>query len=81
MNPSAIAKQHRAEEMEKLRSENDQLRTRVRLLEENSGNMQDLTIQVQEKVKDQPSSKELEGNLQDFFCVHENCYTYSSHFV
>ena len=41
MNPSSMAKQQRAEELEKLRKENETLRRRLQILEEGGGGSQE----------------------------------------
>ena len=41
MNPSSMAKQQRAEELEKLRKENETLRRRLQILEEGGGSSQE----------------------------------------
>lgn len=44
MNPSAIAKQQRGEELEKLRKENESLRRRLQLLEEGGCSPEDASL-------------------------------------
>lgn len=59
-NPFAKAVENRATEIERLQTENDALRERVRLLEE--GEMHDITQKVGMKVNtDGPSPKEITG--------------------
>ena len=41
MNPSSMAKQQRAEELEKLRKENETLRRKLQILEEGGGGSQE----------------------------------------
>ncbi len=61
MNPVAIATQARAEELSTLRSENERLKQRVSLLETGGADIADLTVQVESRLKEPGSSKELEG--------------------
>ncbi|CAH1795046.1 unnamed protein product [Owenia fusiformis] len=60
MNPAAIAQKNRAEELERLRDENEKLRARVKILEEADGKAANITMQVDEKMAEPNSSKELE---------------------
>ncbi|BFZ17481.1 hypothetical protein BsWGS_20520 [Bradybaena similaris] len=60
MNPCAVAYQARAQQLEKLKEENDNLRKRNQILEEHGGQVQDLTLQVQEKLQQPSPSKEVE---------------------
>jgi mitotic spindle assembly checkpoint protein MAD1 len=60
MNPAAIAQQKRAEEVTKLREENVRLRKRVEVLEEAKGQTVDVTLEVDQKMSEASSSKEVE---------------------
>merc|ERR1719376_1024887 len=57
-NPTDLAREEHAVTMEKLQSENDSLRARVKLLEE--GHSKDLTIMVGQKVDENASSQEVQ---------------------
>lgn len=61
LNPSALAQKARQEELEKLKEENERLRKRNQILEEHGGRVEDLTLQVQEKLQHPCPSKEVEG--------------------
>lgn len=61
MNPAALAQKKRAEELIKLREENERLKKRVEVLEESKGQAQDVTFQVEQKMSEAPCpSKEVE---------------------
>lgn len=60
MNPSAVATNARQEEMTKIKEENDKLRKRNQILEE-QGKVEDITLQVQEKLQHPSPSKEIKG--------------------
>ncbi|CAL1543386.1 unnamed protein product [Lymnaea stagnalis] len=59
MNPCAIAQKARQLELEKFKEENEKLRKRNQILEE-EGNVENITLQVQEKLQHPSPSKELE---------------------
>lgn len=56
-----MATEQRKEEITKLREENDRLKQRIKLLEENEGRIEDLTVAVEQKLKEPGSSKDIEG--------------------
>ncbi|XP_059177877.1 mitotic spindle assembly checkpoint protein MAD1-like [Physella acuta] len=58
LNPSAVASNARQEEMTKIKEENDKLRKRNQILEE-QGKVEDITLQVQEKLQHPSPSKEI----------------------
>lgn len=61
MNPAALAQKKRAEELIKLREENERLKKRVEVLEESKGQAQDVTFQVEQKMSEAPCpSKKVE---------------------
>ncbi|XP_005092970.1 mitotic spindle assembly checkpoint protein MAD1 [Aplysia californica] len=60
MNPCAVAQKTRQEEWESLHQEVEMLRKRNKILEEQGGEVEDLTIQVKEKLQHPSPSKELE---------------------
>ena len=68
MNPVDMASSHRKEEMKLLKEENERLKQRVRLLEENEGKIEDLTVAVEQKLKEPGSSKDIEGRGWTSFC-------------
>ena len=62
MNPAAVAQRLREESMEALRTEVETLKKRNQILEEQGGgHVNDLTVQVEEKMAQPSPSKELEG--------------------
>lgn len=61
MNPSDQAQSKRKTELIKLQEENARLSARVQLLEESGGKVEDLTIQVEQKLESIPESKMIEG--------------------
>lgn len=60
MNPAAMAQKKRAEELTKLREENIRLKKRVEVLEESKGQTVDVTFEVDQKMSEASSSKEVE---------------------
>ena len=69
MNPAEVAQRSRAVKLAKLTEENEKLKTRLKLLEESGGRMEDLTMRVDEDLQKPGSSKELEGTISPF-CNH-----------
>ena len=61
MNPGAILQKQRAEEVARLRKENEALSQRVKLLEEGGGAVEDLTVKVQQKLEQPGTSDDIEG--------------------
>ena len=61
MNPAEIAQSRRAEEVRRLQAENARLSERVRLLETRPGELEDLTLQVEQRLQEPGTSKEVEG--------------------
>ncbi|XP_033747905.1 mitotic spindle assembly checkpoint protein MAD1-like [Pecten maximus] len=61
MNPVALAQAKKKEIIAELTEENDKLKHRLKLLEESEGKVDDLTLQVQQKMEEPCSSKELDG--------------------
>lgn len=61
MNPAAIAQKQRMEELNRLKLENERLQQRVKLLEDSGGQVEDLTVKVDQKLNEPCSSKEVEG--------------------
>ncbi|XP_053393249.1 mitotic spindle assembly checkpoint protein MAD1-like isoform X2 [Mercenaria mercenaria] len=60
MNPVDIATEQRREEVSKLKAENERLKQRIEILEENEGRIEDLTVAVEQKLKEPGSSKDIE---------------------
>lgn len=60
MNPLDMAVNERREEMEALKAENERLKQRIKLLEENEGPIEDLTVAVEQRLKEPGSSKDFE---------------------
>lgn len=60
MNPIDMAVEQRREEVTKLKEENERLKQRIKLLEENEGRIEDLTVAVEQKLKEPGSSKDIE---------------------
>lgn len=58
-----MATERQREELSKLQKENERLRQRIALLEENEGKIEDLTVAVEQKLKEPGSSKDIEGWL------------------
>ena len=63
MNPSAIAQQERSTELSRLKMENEKLMNRVKILEEAGAEAMDVTKQVEMKMQEPSSSKDIEGML------------------
>ena len=61
MNPVDQALEKRKEEVSMLKAENERLKQRVAILEENEGQIEDLTVAVEQKLKEPGSSKDIEG--------------------
>lgn len=61
MNPVAVAQAKKKEIIAELTEENEKLKHRLKLLEESEGKVEDLTIQVKQKMEEPSSSKELDG--------------------
>jgi hypothetical protein len=61
MNPVDQAIELRKEEVSKLKAENERLKQRIAILEENEGRIEDLTVAVEQKLKEPGSSKDIEG--------------------
>lgn len=61
MNPADMGTADRQAEITKLKEENDRLKQRIQLLEENEGKIEDLTVAVEQKLKEPGSSKDIEG--------------------
>ncbi|XP_060071718.1 mitotic spindle assembly checkpoint protein MAD1-like [Ylistrum balloti] len=61
MNPVAMAQAKKKEIIAELTEENEKLKHRLKLLEESEGKVDDLTLQVQHKMEEPCSSKELDG--------------------
>lgn len=61
MNPFAIAAKQRAAELQKLQEENETLKQRLKILEESGGQAEDVTEQVQKRLQEPSSSKEVDG--------------------
>ena len=67
MNPVAMAQQQRKEELNRLREENERLKERLKLVEESGGKVEDLTMQVEQKLQEPSTSKEIDGeHVQSF---------------
>ncbi|XP_060570209.1 mitotic spindle assembly checkpoint protein MAD1-like [Ruditapes philippinarum] len=60
MNPVDQAIELRKEEVSKLKAENERLKQRIAILEENEGRIEDLTVAVEQKLKEPGSSKDIE---------------------
>ncbi|KAH3863656.1 hypothetical protein DPMN_026645, partial [Dreissena polymorpha] len=60
MNPVDVELGRKREELTKLQEENARLRQRIKLLEENEGKIEDLTVAVEAKLKEPGSSKDIE---------------------
>ncbi|XP_061174912.1 mitotic spindle assembly checkpoint protein MAD1-like [Saccostrea echinata] len=60
MNPAALAQQKRADELKNLKEENERLKKRLEVLEESKGQAQDVTLQVEQKMSEPSSSREVE---------------------
>lgn len=60
MNPFAIAAKQRAAELQKLQEENETLKQRLKILEESGGQAEDVTEQVQKRLQEPSSSKEVD---------------------
>lgn len=65
MNPVALAQQKRAQELQVLQKENEMLKQRVVVLEEAEGKVEDLTVQVEQRLQQPSTSKEVEGGFVD----------------
>ena len=62
MNPADLAMQKRKLEFQKLQEENEKLKQRLKLLEEAPDRqIEDLTVKVEQKILEQPQSKDVEG--------------------
>lgn len=61
MNPVAMAQAKKKEIIAELKEENEKLKHRLKLLEESEGKVDDLTLQVQQKMEEPCSSKEIDG--------------------
>ena len=61
MNPTALAQKRRGEELERLQEENAKLKKRLEVLEESGAQAVDVTMQVQSKLQEPSTSKELVG--------------------
>ena len=61
MNPHDTATDRQREELTKVKEENERLRQRINILEENDGRIEDLTVAVEQKLKEPGSSKDIEG--------------------
>ena len=61
MNPADIAATQKREELKRLQEENERLQQRVKLLEENEGKIEDLTVVVEKKLQEPGGSKDVEG--------------------
>ena len=61
VNPASIAQKQRADEVVRLRQENEKLRQAIEVLEEKQGEVEDLTAIVGTKVHQPSQSKEIEG--------------------
>lgn len=61
MNPVAMAAKQRAAEIQMLREENEALKQRLKILEESGGQAEDVTEQVQKRLQEPSSSKEVDG--------------------
>ena len=64
MNPSAKAQQKREQELEHAQTEAERLKKRLDILEENGGAVQDLTMQVDQRMEVPSPSKEIKGKLR-----------------
>lgn len=64
MNPVAIAAKQRAAELQRLREENEELKQRVKVLEESGGKAEDVTEQVHKRLQEPSTSKEVDGSIQ-----------------
>ena len=64
MNPAEVAATHREHELNSLKEENERLKQRVKLLEENEGKIEDLTVVVEQKLREPGSSKDIEGKIE-----------------
>lgn len=60
MNPVAIAAKQRAAELTRLREENEELKQRVKVLEESGGAALDVTEQVHKRLQEPSTSKEVD---------------------
>ena len=63
MNPAQLAHDQRSTDLERLQEENEKLKQRLKLLEESGGQVEDLTIKVDEKLQEPDTSKEIEGHF------------------
>ena len=61
MNPTALAQKRRGEELGRLQEENAKLKKRLEVLEESGAQAVDVTMQVQSKLQEPSTSKELVG--------------------
>ncbi|OWF51837.1 mitotic spindle assembly checkpoint protein MAD1-like [Mizuhopecten yessoensis] len=61
MNPVALAQAKKKEIITELTEENEKLKHRLKLLEESEGKVDDLTMQVEQKMEEPCSSKEIDG--------------------
>jgi mitotic spindle assembly checkpoint protein MAD1 len=61
MNPVAMAAKQKAAELQMLREENEALKQRLKILEESGGQAEDVTEQVQKRLQEPCSSKEVDG--------------------
>lgn len=68
MNPSSIAIQHRGEELDRLRKENETLRKRLQILEEGGCSPEDLSPGINKLTPDNAPSvvKQVEGQWSPF---------------
>ncbi|KAK3592821.1 hypothetical protein CHS0354_019049 [Potamilus streckersoni] len=60
MNPVKIAQNQRTEEIKALQEENERLKKRLQILEESGGKVEDLTVQVEQKLQEPGSAKDIE---------------------
>lgn len=60
MNPVAMASKQRAAELQMLREENEALKQRIKILEESGGQADDVTEQVQKRLQEPSTSKEVD---------------------
>lgn len=64
MNPVEIASSERGEEIRRLKEENERLKQRIKILEENEGKIEDLTVAVEQRLKEPGTSKDFEEMRQ-----------------
>ena len=61
MNPAACAQRQRAEQVERLSEDKKRLEERVRVLEAAGGPVEDMTLQVEERLQQPSCSQHVDG--------------------